>query len=148
VHVWTSTNPILGFFFINCTHSKIIQHPNKKIFKINYIFIDIKWLIFFVKMWYSSHNTTKCKYTPKTIQMIIKPHEILNHILNMKWINSIWKVPLMWFHKKTSRWSFYSSKCKYVKKTFIVEILFSFEKEQKLWKNGLKKISYMYFSKC
>jgi hypothetical protein len=103
VHVWTSTKPILVFFFINCIHSKVIQHPNKKLFKINYIFIDIKWFKnVFVKVWHSSHNNTKCKYTPKTIQMIMKLPEILNHILNMRWIKSIWKITLMWFHKKTS----------------------------------------------
>ncbi len=46
---------------------------------------------------------TKCKYTFKTIQMITKLDEVFNHLLHMNSLphsNSIWRVPLMWFHKK------------------------------------------------
>jgi hypothetical protein len=42
-------------------------------------------------------------YFLKTIQMIIKLDEVLNHILHMTSLshfNSIWKVPFIWFHEK------------------------------------------------
>jgi hypothetical protein len=53
--------------------------------------------------------TTKCKYTLKMIQIIVKLDEIFNHILNMSWLyhfSSIWEVSFFWFHKKIFGWNF------------------------------------------
>jgi hypothetical protein len=53
--------------------------------------------------------TTKWKYILKMIQIITLLDEVLNDVLNMIWLyhfNSILKVPLLWFHKKTIEWGF------------------------------------------
>jgi len=60
----------------------------------------------------------KCKYISKTIQMITKFDEILNHLLHMSSLshfNSIWSViPLLWFVKKHLDEFFHSNKHKCV----------------------------------
>jgi hypothetical protein len=53
------------------------------------------------------------------IQIITTLDEILSHISNISWLyhfNSIWKVPLMWFHKKHLDEVFDSNKHNYVGK--------------------------------
>ncbi len=75
---WASTKFILNYFFVNGTWNKVVQNPKNKILKKN--------------------------PTLKLILKLIKLDEVLNHILHMNslsHVNSIWRIPFMWFHKKT-----------------------------------------------
>jgi hypothetical protein len=75
----------------------------------------------------------KWKYNLKMIQIITTFDEICRHMLNMSWLyhfNSIWKIPLMWFHKKHLDEVFHSNNHNYVFKKRFVENLLSFERQQ------------------
>jgi hypothetical protein len=70
--------------------------------------------------------TAKYKYIFIMIPIITTLDEVLSHILNVSWLNhfnSIWKVSLMWFHKKHLDEVFHSNKHNYVSKKKLLKKL-------------------------
>jgi len=65
------------------------------------------------------------------IQIITTLDEVFSHILNVSSLNhfnSIWKVSLLWFHKKHLDEIFHSNKHNYVEKKSYWKKLLSFER--------------------